>query len=339
MIGAKIIMSMDLPKFTEEDIKEKRVVVRADLDVGGKIDISERRLNILVDLLEKISGTAKTITILGHRGRPEGKKQESLNLKQVSKTVEEMLSKKIGPAKMKDLEMHMMDNLRFNKGEEKNDEEYAKHLAEGYDVYINEAFAVSHRNHASVVSLPKFLKSFAGPHFIREIENLKKVVDSSQKPLVFVISGVKNGKVAILESLKNRADKVLVGGRLPDYIHDESPLRKDPKFVIANLIADKEDITVNSIEAFNKEIKKAGTIVLSGPLGKFEEGSHVQGTKQIFESIAGCSALKIAGGGETEEALNMLKLEGSFDWISVGGGAMLEFLSEGSLPGLEALIH
>lgn len=329
---------MKLPFFTKEDIKGKRVIVRADLDVGEKIDKKERRLNILVDLLEEISNDAKDITIIGHRGRPEGV-DENYSLREISKVVEELLKERIGKEKIKTLDMNMMENLRFGKSEEKNSDSYAKHLAEDYDVFINEAFAASHRKHSSIVGLPKYLTAFAGTHFVKEVENLSKVLKNPKKPVIFVISGVKGGKLIGIEKLKKIADKILIGGRLPDQIHDSSPLRKDSKFVVANLIADKEDITINSIEIFKKEIKQAGTIVLSGPLGKFEDESHMHGTKEIFSAVADSGAYKVSGGGETEVALEKLGFLEKFDWTSVGGGAMLKFLSEGTLPGIEALLH
>ena len=102
---------------------------------------------------------------------------------------------------------------------------------------------------------------------------------------------------------------------------------------------DKEDITLHTIEVFKKEIRKAGTIVLAGVLGKYEDEGHRQGTKEIFEAIANSSACKIAGGGDTEAALTIFNLTNKFDWISVGGGAMLEFLASKTLPGIETLLQ
>jgi phosphoglycerate kinase len=109
--------------------------------------------------------------------------------------------------------------------------------------------------------------------------------------------------------------------------------------MIANLIMDKEDITLNSIDRFKDEIAKAGTIILAGVLGKYEDAGHTQGTKEIFQAVAASSAFKIAGGGDTEAALAMFGLTDKFDWVSVGGGAMLEFLAKGTLPGIEALLE
>jgi phosphoglycerate kinase len=177
----------------------------------------------------------------------------------------------------------------------------------------------------------------------KEVENLSKVLDPSAgsghgKPVVFLISGVKEDKLSSVEPLKKIADKILIAGRLPDYLGDDSPLRNDPQILVADLIADKEDITLNSVDRFKKEIAKAGTIVVAGPMGKYEDEGHRQGTAAVFEAVSNSPAFKIAGGGDSVAAINLLKLATKFDWISVGGGAMLEFLVKGTLPGIEALL-
>jgi phosphoglycerate kinase len=110
------------------------------------------------------------------------------------------------------------------------------------------------------------------------------------------------------------------------------------KVIVGNLIMDKEDITLNTIEVFNKEIEKAGTIVVSGPLGRYEDEGHRQGTERVFKAVVASNAFKIAGGGDTEAAISLLDLQNKFDWLSVGGGAMLEFLAKKTLPGIEALL-
>jgi phosphoglycerate kinase len=132
----------------------------------------------------------------------------------------------------------------------------------------------------------------------------------------------------------------LVGGRLPEYFGDnglESVRLQNGKLVIGNLNMDKGDITLHTIERFKEEIGRAGTIVLAGVLGKYEDEGHRQGTKEIFEAVANSGAYKVAGGGDTEAALTIFNLTDKFDWISVGGGAMLEFLAKGTLPGIQAL--
>jgi phosphoglycerate kinase len=177
----------------------------------------------------------------------------------------------------------------------------------------------------------------AGLRFHEEVRNLSMVFENPKRPVVMGISGVKDDKLSYIKDFLKVADKILIGGRLPEYIHDSSELHKNPKVVVANLMADKEDITIHSVEKFEEEIGKAGTIVLSGPMGKFEEEGHRQGTKRVFEAVAFGQAFKVAGGGDTQSAIKMFGLNEKFDWISVGGGAMLTFLAKGTLPGIEAL--
>lgn len=318
---------MNLPKVSDLGVSGKRVVVRLDLDLP---EGDFTRVEVATETLNYLKEKKSEIIIIGHKGRPQGVKDASFSLKAF-----EPFFRKWG-AKLE-------ENLRFDPGEEKNDPEFTRKLAALGDFYVNEAFANSHREHASIVGVPKLLPHAAGFRFIKEIENLSRVLEKPKRPIVVLISGIKKDKVEMAKKLSEKFDKVLVGGRLPEYFGDgalESVRLKSKteKLLIGNLTQDKEDITLNTIEAFRGEIKKAGTIVLAGVLGKYEDEGHRQGTKEIFEAVANSSAYKVAGGGDTEAALTIFKLEDKFDWISVGGGAMLEFLTSGTLPGIKALI-
>ena len=152
--------------------------------------------------------------------------------------------------------------------------------------------------------------------------------------MVVTLSGLKEDKLEFLDRFKEKADKVLIAGRLGEYLGEDY---SDPKVVIARLIQDKEDITLNSIEKFEDEISSAKTILVSGPMGKFEDEGHSQGTERVFKKIAESNAFKVAGGGDTEHALEMFEVKDKFNWVSTGGGAMLEFLANGTLPGIEAI--
>jgi len=336
---------MKLPKLEDLDVGGKRVLVKADLDLPTRRQSENKesfRLKALIPTLKYLIEKKAKIIVIGHRGRPGGKEVDSLSLEPVSKLLEKLINNSLSKDLRKGLDMHMMENLRFNPGEESNNEHYAKHLAESGDVYINEAFAASHRKHASVVGLPKYLPHAAGFRFQEEIDNLSKVLDNPKKPVVMVISGKKEDKLSYLKSFDKLADKILLAGRLPEYFEDEKDLpvsMQKGKLVVAKLLPDKEDITLHSIERFEEEIQNAGTILLSGPIGKFEEDGHRQGTERVFNAVAESNAFKVAGGGETQKALSLLKLEDKFDWVSIGGGAMLEFLAHGTLPGIEALIN
>lgn len=321
---------MILPSVRDQAVAGKRVLVRGDLDVPEK---ENSRLEALVPTLELLSERGAEIILIGHRGRPEGRVVEELRLG----PVEARLRKIAGG-----IEFKVLENLRFDPGEESNDLEFAKKLSQNGELYVNEAFADSHRNHASIVSLPKLLPHAAGLRFIAEVENMNKILETPKRPVVAIVSGIKKDKVEMARLLSKKVDKVLVGGRLPEFFGDNTDsirMQNGENLMIANLNMDKEDITLNSIDRFKEEIAKAGTIVLAGVLGKYEDEGHRQGTKEIFAAVASSSAYKLAGGGDTEAALTMFNLTEKFDWISVGGGAMLEFLSKGTLPGVEALLE
>jgi len=314
---------LNLPKITDLDVTNKKVLVRLDLDIK-KFNEEDLRLKASVKTLDYLKDKASEIIIIAHRGRPEGKNVPELSLKEFQPYFDKWGAK-------------VEENLRFDEGEEKNDSEFAKKLASLGEVFINDAFASSHRNHASIVGLPKLMSSCFGFHFLEEIENLGR---EFEKPVTVVISGIKEDKVEMAKKLSNIYDKVLVGGRLPEYFGDESlesVRNQKSNLIIGNLVQDKEDITLNTIEKFKEELKTAGTVILAGALGKYEDEGHSQGTREIFEYISKLTAFKIAGGGDTETCLQNYNLIDKFNWVSVGGGAMIEFLINKTLPAIEAI--
>ncbi|KKQ52994.1 MAG: Phosphoglycerate kinase [Candidatus Woesebacteria bacterium GW2011_GWA1_39_21b] len=336
---------MNLPKLTDLDVSGKRVIVRMDLDVEDdytRLEFAEETLDYLVSKMARL-------IIIGHKGRPEGERLPELSLAPIASVLGGVVGEKVNffhdivgyevEKRAKTLgegEILLLENLRFEAGEESNDEAFSKDLASLGEVYVNEAFAVSHREHASIVRLPKYLPHAAGFRFEKEVENLNKILENPKRPVVLIIGGIKEDKVEYIKSFTKIADKILVGGRLPILFGDENP---DPsKVIMAQLIPDKEDITLNTIEKFKEEIAKSGTIVVAGVQGKYEDEGHKQGSLEVFNAIADSSAFKIAGGGDAEAAITEFGLNGRFDWISVGGGAMLEFLAKGTLPGIKALI-
>jgi len=321
--------NIKLPSLADVDTAGKRVLVRVDLDlpVDSQVLTDETyRLQALLPALKYLSGTNCQITLIGHRGRPEGKTVAELSLKPLAEKLKELAP---------EIKFQIMENLRFDQGEENNSIEFARKLAVNQDVYVNEAFAASHREHASIVTLPQLLPHTAGLRFCQEVENLSKILKEPKRPVLVIISGVKEDKLSYIEPFLKIADKVIVGGRLPLFTPEEP--KTNSEVLLADLLPDKEDITIRSIERFEEEIATAGTIVLAGPIGKYEEAGHRQGTERVFKAVANSSAFKIAGGGDTISAINLLGISHYFDWLSVGGGAMLEFLSRGTLPGIEAL--
>jgi phosphoglycerate kinase len=315
---------MKLPSIDDFIFSGKRVVLRGDIDVMGD---SDTRLELLLPAIKGLfKKGADKITLIGHIGRPNGKKVEKLSTKHLKTWFKK---------RIKSRNFVLYENLRFWREEKENDSVFAKKLARLGDIFVNESFATSHRRHASVVGLPKLLPTAFGPRFIEEINNLDMIINSPKKPVIILIGGVKRDKLDYLAGLKKIANKVLVAGRLPDYLDEDF---QEKGVVVARLMPDKEDITVNSIEKFTSILSFAGTIFVAGPVGKFEEKGHLLGTKRVFESVVQSSAAKMAGGGDTEAAISKLGLNNKFDWISTGGGASLEYLTKRTLPAIEALV-
>jgi len=311
-----------LPSLAGLNVSGKKVLLRLDLDTEP--DPNDLRIKASEETLNYLKEKNSQIIILAHRGRPNGVQDNSLSLKPFQPIFDKWGAK-------------VEENLRFDPGEEENDPEFVRKLANLGDVYVNEAFANSHREHASIVGIPKFLPHAAGLRFAQEVENLSKVLENPKRPVAFIVGGSKKDKLDYLDGLTKIADKILVGGRLPEYLQDTRYSILDTKIIVANLQPDKEDMTLNSIERFEEEIAKAGTIVLAGPMGKYENEGHGQGTERIFKAVAESSAFKVAGGGDGLVVLRLFNLMDMFDWVSVGGGAMLEFLVNRTLPGIEAM--
>lgn len=351
---------MNLPTVESLQVGGKRVLVRADLDLpAGKAGVDEdfTRLESAKKTLDfLVQNKAKTI-IIGHKDNPEGIRIDSLSLRAVSERLSEVLGIKVRfsaeifgrntDEAVKGLEageILVLENLRFDKGEEENTLEFARSLATFADFYVNEAFASSHRKHASIITLPAEIKSKSqnsvalGFHFKKEVEELEKVFDKVKRPIVFVLGGAKaKDKLDYIFKLLSKSDKILVGGLLPRLVEEEGHTFPKERVLVGKITFDGRDITMNTIQSFVAEIEKAGTIVWNGPLGRFEEEGFDQGTEMVAKAIGESPAFKVAGGGDTASAISKFNLKDKFDWISTGGGAMLEFLAKGTLPGIEAL--
>ena len=296
-------------------------------------------------------------------GRPEGI-NKSLSLEPIAKwfakqlTINNLQLTKIGEFEGWEIgpNIFLLENLRFFAGEEKNDPGFAKQLANLADIYVNEAFADSHRNHASITGVPKYLPGFAGLHLQQEIEVLSKVLEKPKRPLVVVIGGAKlETKLPLVEKMHHLADYVLVGGKIARDVktllkiqHEKIEGRKSA-LLIADLNLDETDVTPKSIENFLQIIDLARTVVWNGPLGKIsdnkmEMAKSEDGSRKLAEGLVKSSAYTIVGGGDTVGFLEKACLLDKFAclpknrcFLSTGGGAMLSFLSGEKLPGLEAL--
>jgi 3-phosphoglycerate kinase len=335
---------MQLPSLKDIDLSGKKVILRADLDVDEKSESEILRLKCLLPTLQKLADDKAQIVIIGHKGRPDGKVVEELSLKPVADILSRLLEKEISfcPT-IKDVNFQngicLLENLRFDPREEGNDPGFAQELASMGEFYVNDAFASSHRAHASIVGIPKLLPHAAGFQFQKEVKALSAVFENTPRPVLSLIGGIKEDKLEYLEGFKDISDLVIIAGRLPDYLMLKGVEYKDPKIIVSNLNPDKEDITIHSIERIEEEIAKAKTIILAGPIGKYEDEGHRLGTERVLDALANSQARKIAAGGDTGKMLQFFHKESVFSFISTGGGAALEFLVKKTLPGIEALLN
>lgn len=331
------------------DVSAKRVFLRADLDVPlqqsatrdqrSETEAASRLTNIKLTIEYLLGRGAKQVVIAGHVGRPKGT-DPKLSTRNLLEPIKKILNLDVEFLESFDSaefsQVMLFENLRFWTGEIENDFEFAKDLTKLGDVYVNDAFGNSHRNHASMVALPSILPHAAGLHLQKEVDELTRILENPDRPLVAIVGGAKiETKVPVISNLSKIADWVLVGGELPLEIAKQG-LKFLENVVIGKLTADGKDIENETISRFQTTVKSAKTIVWNGPLGLFEEG-HEQGTIAVARVIAESGAYSVIGGGETTAFLGNKGLLSRFSFVSAGGGAMLEFLAGKALPGIKAL--
>lgn len=367
---------MKMKTIKDFDVKGKRVLVRCDFDVPldkqGNI-MDDFKIQKGIPTIKYLIKNKAKLVLMGHLGRPKGKVVESLRVEPVRKRLSEILGI---PVKEKNSQVTILENLRFDKRERGNDDKFSQELAKLGDIYINDAFGVCHRSHASIVGIPKYLPSGAGLLLEKEIEVLSKVLDNPKRPLVSVIGGFKlSSKTKVIESFLKMSDHVLIGGKIANTIlivkrdldrpmPSEDVVKQVQDLILTStklhlptdVIGSKDkvnarevavakvekdemllDIGPETIHLFADIIESAKTIIWAGPLGYFENALFEQGTKKIGEKIANSKAFKIVGGGDTVSALAKYGLRDKFDHVSTGGGSMLMFLAGDELPGLTVL--
>ncbi len=229
----------------------------------------------------------------------------------------------------------LLPNLRGGLGEGDNSLEFAQQLAENQDVYVNEAFSTSHRVHASIVTLPKLLPSYAGLRFMEEYDQLSKAFNPAH-PFLIILGGAKiETKLPMVEKFANVADTIFVGGAMAvKAVELELDQKYGVLFPTGDLAAlDANDETLRLLKA---KIIEAKLIVWNGPLGKYESG-YTKYTYELAQAIAEAEAETIIGGGDTLAAVQPLNLLEKYSFVSTAGGAMLDFLANGTLVGIEAL--
>lgn len=372
----------------DADFTGKRVLLRADLDVplnDKTWEISDdSRLRLAVPTIKKIlDDGAKQLVIMGHLDSPEGKVVEQLRMDKVAVRLMKLTGRtirKTNDCVLKNLpedKIILLENLRFHKEEEANDDEFAKHLASYADIYVNNAFATCHRAHASMHAITKYLPGCIGLQVEKELESLD--FSTMRKPIVALLGGAKlKTKIPIIQYMMARADKVLLGGAMIftfyaaqgfevgkslcdyNYVMNAKLMLNNEKLVLPEdvVIADYEnqeagirtvsykeipkksiglDIGEKSIQLFKQELRKAETIIWNGPLGYYEKPPFDKATVEIAKIIAELDCKKIVGGGDTGDIINKLGLAGKYSFVSSGGGAALELLSGKKLVALEAL--
>lgn len=332
-------------------LEGKRVIVRGDLDCpleSGKV-VDASRLEAMRETLDYLIRRGCLVVLVGHMGRPEGKVAETLRVDPIAdylKSKDYKVKKTdsvIGPdayealKQLQNGEILLLENLRFEKGEESNSETFAKDLSTFGDLYVNECFSAAHREHASIVAVTKFLPSYSGLRLDKEVENLSKVLKNPEKPLVAIFGGVKlETKLPAISKFLTIADYVLLGGRLGLAYEGDNNYKV---LVPIDYTGENEDIGPQTISMFQNIIRLAKTVIWNGPMGKIEHHEYLIGTQEISQSIIDSTAFSVVGGGDTILALDKLGIKDKMGFVSMGGGAMLEFIEGKRLPGLIALSY
>ena len=330
----------------------KHVLVRADLNVpleDGRVADDNRIRKALPTLEYLLEHDAVEVAVCSHLGRPEGP-DPALSMTPVARRLRELLP---------DERIDVLENTRFDPGEKKNDPEFARKLAEGRDLFVEDAFGSVHRAHASTVGVAQLLPAYAGLLLERELEELGKLLGEVERPFVLVSGGAKvEDKLEVLRNLGGRADTVLVGGKMAEQLREHNPLDfpvELPQDVVAAAAFEPDaeakvvpydqlpedwlglDIGPETRKAFAAEIERAKTIFWNGPMGVFEWPRFAEGTKAVAEAVARSEGYSVVGGADSARALRELGLEDQVSWLSTGGGAALELLAGKELPGVTVI--
>lgn len=338
-----------------QDVRGKIVLVRVDFNVelDENRDVREKyKIVAGKQTIEWLMAQGAHVALATHFGRPEGKHNEKFSVKQIADDAERLLDIRIkfvddciGESVeaalhhlRPDREAVLLENVRFYPGEEANSPEFAKKLAKPFDLFVNEAFSVCHRDQASVTGVTEHLPSFAGWHLAGEVEHLARVLNHPEHPAIAVIGGAKiETKLPVLKAFEAMYDYVLVGSKIALEASAESLVFSDKVLLPKDYAKDNLDIGPETVKMFEGALRGARTIVWNGPLGKFEEPPYDEGTKRILDAVLKSDAFSVIGGGES---VQMLEEWGAFDkigFVSTGGGAMLDFLGGAPMPGLDRI--
>jgi phosphoglycerate kinase len=345
---------MRLPRSVRDaEVAGKVVLVRADLNVpldDGKVADDTRIRASLPTLRLVLDGGAKEVRVCSHLGRPKGH-DEQYAMAPVAARVAELVG---------DDRVRVLENTRFNPGETKNDEGFARELADGCDVYVDDAFGSAHRAHSSTEAVARLLPAYAGLLLLEELQHLGRLLGDIERPFVLISGGSKvDDKLGVLQNLGGRADTVLIGGKMAEQLRVENPLAFEvelPSDVVgaAEFAEDAEsgvyavddlpdgwlglDIGPETRERFSAKLADARTIFWNGPMGVFEWPRFAAGTTAVARAVAANEeAFSVVGGADSVRALNEAGLADRVSWVSTGGGASLELLEGKELPGVAVI--
>ena len=371
-----------LPLLRElKGLKGKRIILRLDLNVPIKDGLvsDDFRIKKIIPTLEYLSSGGAKVVVMAHLAEKEGGTLEpvarylSTHFPRL-RFIKDIYSPeaKRESENLSDGGIILFENLRKWKGEKDNDPFFAKHLSSFGDIYVNEAFSASHREHSSIVGIPKILPSFIGLLFEEEMVNLSQTFNPTH-PFLFILGGAKfETKIPLMKKMLPSADDVFVGGAIANdffkakgYFLGDSLLSKE-EFDLGNFLSEEkiilpQDVRTNhkgfkylkkpneisvgekisdvgsaSIKSLEKKIEEASLIVWNGPMGNIEMGA-VDGTLELARDISSSKAKTIVGGGDTISVLQKTDFFSKFSFVSTGGGAMLDFLASETLPGIDAI--
>ncbi len=334
------------------DVAGKRVLVRVDFNVpleNGRVVDDTRIRAALPTLRLLLEHGAREVVLCSHLGRPDGPDP----------------AYSLAPAEDKlrflfpDGRIQVLENTRFHPGEPENDPGFARELASHGDVYVNDAFGSAHRAHASTEGVAHLLPAYAGLLLERELDELARLLAGPERPFVAIVGGAKvEDKLGVLRSLAERADALLVGGKMAEELRADGSgelAAEVPVDVVAAETFEPDadsrivpssgvpegwlglDIGPRTRRAFAERIDDARTVFWNGPMGVFEWPRFAAGTRAVAEAVAAADAHTVVGGGDSVRAVQELGVADRIDWVSTGGGASLELLEGKDLPGVVAI--
>jgi phosphoglycerate kinase len=338
----------------QADLTGKVVLLRADLNVPleeGRVADDTRIRASLPTIQYLLDARVEEVRVCSHLGRPKSEADRAA------------FSMAPVRARLRELEpddrVTLLENTRFDPGETTNDRRFAQQLADGCDVFVQDAFGSVHRAHASTVGVAEILPAYAGLLLAQELEHLGRLLGEVERPFVLIAGGAKvDDKVGVLQHLGGRADTVIIGGKMAEQLRDDNPLPFDvvlPADVVAadSFAADADskvapyddvpagwlglDIGPASRERFSEIVRAAKTVFWNGPMGVFEWPAFAEGTNAVARAVADCDGYTVVGGGDSVRALVEAGLAERVSWVSTGGGASLELLEGKELPGVAVI--